>query len=132
MLILNRCVLVTYFDLKSCIQAYFILYLQEWVGCLDLYSLTPVFIFYRLFNVLFNLVELTLVYGADRFAWFGEVYHRFFRCSIGYFTDGLCVLRNAGRQNVVVQQEVNKTTLTGAGLTCQLELKYLSVVLITN
>lgn len=46
---------------KFLIQTNFILYLQEWVRYLDLYSLTQGFILYRLFNVLFNLVKLALI-----------------------------------------------------------------------
>lgn len=46
---------------KFLIQTNFILYLQEWVRYLDLYSLTQGFILYRLFNVPFNLVKLALI-----------------------------------------------------------------------
>lgn len=46
---------------KVLIQTNVILYLQEWVRYLDLYSLTQGFILYRLFNVPFNLVKLALI-----------------------------------------------------------------------
>lgn len=46
---------------KVLMQTNFILYLQEWVRYLDLYSLTQGFILYRLFNVPFNLVKLALI-----------------------------------------------------------------------
>ena len=49
---------------------------------------------------------------------FSEVYHRFFFCSVGYFTDGVCALHDAGGHHVVIQQEIDKTTLTRAGLSC--------------
>ena len=49
---------------------------------------------------------------------FRKVYHRFFFCSIVYFTDGVCVLHDAGGHNAVIQQEIDKTALTRAGLTC--------------
>ena len=49
---------------------------------------------------------------------FREVYHRFSFWSIGYFTDGVCVLHDASGQNAVIQQEIDKAALTRAGLSC--------------
>ena len=49
---------------------------------------------------------------------FKKVHHRFFFWSIGYFTDGVCALHDAGGHNVVIQQEIDKTAFTRAGLTC--------------